>query len=74
MTRATIRLDEREYALAKKHASKLGISLAEWMRRTIRDVLPVEKGKPWMRYAGFVESGNPRFSRSVDETVYGRQD
>ena len=26
---------------------------------------------PWMRYAGFVESGDPHSSQHVDEIVYG---
>ena len=74
MIRTQVSLDEEEYALAKKQAAKLGISLAELMRRAIRDTLPAEGNKPWMRYAGFVESGNPRSSRSIDEIVYGRKD
>jgi len=74
MIRTQISLDEREYSLAKLQAAKLGISLAELMRRAIRDVLPADGEKPWMRYAGFVESGNPRSSRSIDEIVYGRKD
>jgi hypothetical protein len=74
MIRTQISLDEEEYALAKKHAAKLGISLAELMRRAIRNTLPAGGNKPWMRYAGFVESGNPRSSQSIDEIVYGRND
>lgn len=74
MIRTQISLDEREYKLAKAQAGRLGISLAELMRRAIRGVLPADGSKPWMRYAGFVESGNPRSSRSIDETVYGRKD
>lgn len=74
MIRTQISLDEREYALAKAQAAALGISLAELLRRAIRDVLPADTSKPWMRYAGFVESGNRRSSRSIDEIVYGRKD
>jgi hypothetical protein len=74
MIRTQISLDEEEYALAKKQAAKLGISLAELMRRAIRDKLPTGGNKPWMRYAGLVESGNPRSSQSIDEIVYGRKD
>jgi Ribbon-helix-helix protein, copG family len=74
MIRTQISLDEHEYALAKRQAKKLGISLAELMRRAIRNVLPAQKGKPWMRYARFVESGNPRPSQSIDEIVHGRKD
>lgn len=74
MIRTQISLDEQEYSLAKKHAAKLGISVAELMRRAIREVLPAEREAPWMRYAGLVESGNPRSSQSIDEIIYGRKD
>jgi len=74
MIRTQISLDEQEYALAKKQAARLGISLAELMRRAIREVLPPERKVPWMRYAGFVESGDPRSSQSIDEVIYGRKD
>lgn len=72
--RTQISLDEREYALAKKQAAKLGISVAELLRRALREVLPPEGDAPWMRYAGFVESGNPRSSQTIDEIVYGRKE
>ena len=74
MIRTRISLDEREYELAKAQAARLGVSLAELVRRAIRDVLPTGDGKPWMRYAGFVESGSPHSNRSIDEVVYGRKD
>ena len=74
MIRTQISLDEREYALVTQHAARLGISLAELMRRAIRDVLAAERKVPWMRYAGFVESGNARSGQSIDEVVYGRKD
>jgi len=74
MIRTQISLDEREYELAKEQAARLGISLAELLRRAIRDVMPATSDKPWMRYAGFVESGNPHSSLTIDEIVYGRKD
>ena len=74
MIRTQISLDEQEYTLAKKEAEKLGISVAELVRRAIRDILPPAAEAPWMRYAGLVESGNSRSSRSIDEVVYGRKD
>lgn len=43
MIRTQISLDEREYALAKQQAAKRGISVAELMRRAIREVLPAER-------------------------------
>ena len=74
MVRTQISLDEREYALAKKEAEALGISVAEFVRRAIRRVLPPSGKAAWMRYAGLVESGNPRSSQSIDEIVYGFKD
>jgi hypothetical protein len=74
MIRTQISLDDQDYTLAKKEAEALGISVAEFVRRAIRRVLP-PSGKPvWMRYAGLVESGNPRSSQSIDEIVYGSKD
>jgi len=37
-------------------------------------VLPPSGKAVWMRYAGLVESGNPRSSQSIDEIVYGFKD
>jgi hypothetical protein len=74
MIRTQITLDKREYAMAKVEAKSLGISVAEFVRRAIREALPPQADGPWMRFAGFVETGNPRSSRSVDEIVYGQKD
>ena len=74
MIRTQISLDKQEYELAKKEAKALGISVAEFARRAIRQMLPADESKPWMRYAGFVESGDPRSSQSIDEVVYGGKD
>ncbi len=71
MIRTQVSLDEQEYALAKKEAKALGISVAELVRRSLRQMLPCGGDAPWMRYAGLVESGNARSSRSVDDVVYG---
>jgi hypothetical protein len=71
MIRTQISLDEHEYHLAKKEASALGISVAELVRRALRQMLPVKGDKPWMRYAGFVESGDRHSSQNLDEVVYG---
>jgi hypothetical protein len=40
MLRTQISLDEKEYALAKKEAKTLGISVAELVRRAVRQILP----------------------------------
>jgi hypothetical protein len=74
MIRTQISLTKDEYVAAKREASRLGISLAELLRRSLRTALPVNDTKPWMRYAGMVESGDPASSRHIDDLVYGRKD
>ena len=74
MIRTQISLDAEEYELAKKEARALGISVAEFVRRAVRDVLPPRSNSPWMKYAGLVESGDRRSSQSIDEVVYGAKD
>jgi len=73
MVRTQISLSEDEYDAAKREAERLGISLAELVRRSLRPLLPVDPDRPWMRYAGMIESGNPASSLSVDEVVYGQK-
>jgi hypothetical protein len=74
MIRTQISLSEEEYEAAKREAARLGISLAELLRRSLRSLLPVDESKPWMRYAGMVETGDPDSSRHVDDIVYGHKD
>jgi ribbon-helix-helix CopG family protein len=74
LSRTQISLDEQDYALAKKEAKVLGIPVAEFVRRAIRRVLPPSSEKVWMRYAGLVETANPRSSRVIDDVVYGFKD
>lgn len=74
MIRTQISLTPEEYAAAKREAARLGISLAELLRRSLRTLLPVDASKPWMRYAGMVETGEADSSLSIDEVVYGRKD
>jgi len=74
MIRTQISLNEQEYALAKKEAKALGISVAELVRRAVRETLPARGNAPWMRYIGFVESGDPNSSGTIDELVYGSKD
>ena len=74
MIRTQISLDKRQYALVKKEAAALGISIAELVRRALRQALPEGHQAPWMRYAGFVESGDPNSSQSIDEVIYGSKD
>ena len=74
MLRTQISLDRNEYDLAKMQAKALGISLAEFIRRALREQLPVRGEGAWMKYAGFVETGDPHSSQSIDELVYGAKD
>ncbi len=74
MIRTQISLDKDEYRLVKKSARALGISVAEFVRRAVRQTLPPAGEGAWMRYAGLVESGNPHSSQSIDEVIYGRKD
>ena len=71
MIRTQVRLDEAEYRLAKKEAAARGVSLAELIRQAVRQMLPASSNAPWMRYAGFVESGDAGSSQSVDEITHG---
>jgi hypothetical protein len=74
MIRTQISLSSQEYAAAKREARRLGISLAELLRRSLRTLLPSDSRKPWMRYAGMIETGSPRASQQIDDVVYGQKD
>jgi hypothetical protein len=74
MIRTQISLDKDEYELAKTHAGSLGISVAEYIRRAVRETLPVPAEGAWMQYAGSVTTGDPLSSQSIDELVYGSKD
>lgn len=74
MIRTQISLSEKEYEAAKREARRLGISLAELLRRSLRTLLPIDDSKPWMRYGGMIESGDPSASQRIDEIVYGHKD
>lgn len=74
MIRTQISLSEEEYTAARREAHRLGISLAELLRRSLRSLLPADKSKPWMRFAGMVESGNKASSKRIDDVVYGQKD
>ena len=73
MIRTQISLEPNDYAAAKRESSRLGISLAELFRRSLKAVLPADEDQPWMQYAGMVESGDPDSSLSIDNVVYGHK-
>ena len=74
MIRTQISLAERDYRAAKREAARLGISLAELLRRSLQSILPSDTSRPWMRYAGMIETGDPSASRKIDDVVYGQKD
>ena len=73
MIRTQISLSEKEYEAAKAEAARLGVSLAELLRQSVRHLLPADETKPWMRYAGMVETGDKNASQKIDEAVYGQK-
>ncbi len=73
MVRTQISLTETEYNAAKREAERLVISLAALLRRSLRTMIPADEAKPWMRYAGMVESGDPGSSQNIDDVVYGQK-
>ncbi len=74
MIRTQVGLEAAEYERVKEHSRTLGISIAEVIRRAVRDALPASEGDKWMRFAGLVESGNPKSSQSIDDIVFGTKD
>lgn len=72
--RTQISLSKSEMQAAKTEARRLGISLAELLRRSLRSLLPADASKPWMRFAGMIESGDASSSRRIDDVIYGQKD
>ena len=71
--RIRISLMESAYTAAKAKARRLGISLSELLRPSLRAVIPTDESMPWMRHADIVESGDPNSSRKIDDVIYGRK-
>jgi hypothetical protein len=74
MIRTQVSLTKEEYQAAKREAGRLGISLAELLRRSLRTMLPADEAKPWMRYAGMVSTDDPNSSQRIDDVIYGQKD
>ena len=73
MLRTQISLSPDEMRAARHEAKRLGISLAELLRRSLRTLLPADDSKPWMRYAGIIESGDAASSTRIDDVIYGQK-
>jgi hypothetical protein len=74
MIRTQVSLDAQLYEEAKAEAKRRGISFAELCRRALARAIRQRGGeKPWMRFAGALQSGDPDASRTVDEVVYVRE-
>jgi hypothetical protein len=74
MVRTQISLEPDTYEQAKDEARRRGISFAELVRESLAETLkPRSEDKPWMRYAGVLDSGDPDSSSTIDEVVYGRE-
>jgi hypothetical protein len=74
MIRTQISLSKEEYDAAKREAKRLGISLAELLRRSLRTMLPADPSRPWMRFAGMIATNDPSSSQNIDAIVYGQKD
>jgi hypothetical protein len=68
-------LDRDLYEQAKEEAGRRGTSVAELIRTSLAEALePRREAKPWMRYAGMLDSGDPDASSTIDEVVYGSEE
>ena len=74
MIRTQISMSEDEYESAKSEARRLGISLAELVRRSLRSAISVRDAESWMRYAGLVETGDSDAGQHIDDVVFGHRD
>jgi len=80
MVSTRISLEDDEYERVKQEAEVYGISVAEFLRRAVRNAIPVRRPlpssgeKPWMKYAGDVESGDPHSSQHIDDVIDGADD
>ena len=74
MIRIQLNLTRREYEAASREAERLGVSIAELLRRSLRTFLPADESRPWMRYAGMIETDDPKTSQKIDGIAYGQKD
>ena len=74
MIRIRVNLSEKVYEAAKREARRLGVSISELIRRSLRTLLPADESRPWMRYAGMINTGDRSASQKIDDIVYGQKD
>jgi len=74
MIRTQVSLDRDLYRAAQGEAKRRGISFAELCRRALASMVRGNGHEhPWMRFAGCLDSGDPKSSQTVDQVVYGRE-
>lgn len=73
MVRTQVSLDEPQYRRARLAAKRQGVSLAEFVRRSLAEKLAREPAEnPWMVFAGSLE-GPEDGSQSFDKDIYSRE-
>lgn len=66
MVRVKIDLTDEEYNATRRESEILGISIEELIRRLLQCSLFEASSKPWMRFAGMVESGDAKSSQEIN--------
>jgi hypothetical protein len=61
-----------DHKALKAAAKPADVQVAE--SHSLRTPLPEDRKRPWMRFAGMVESGHTDASQTVDELVYRSKD
>ncbi len=74
MIRTQISLTKDEYVRAKKEAKRLGLSLAAFLRESLKNIMSNSSEKPWMKYQGMVASGATHTPEEIDDIAYGTKD
>jgi hypothetical protein len=78
MIRTQISFEPDLYRQAQREAARLGISLAELCRRSLRRGLGAAgtpENSPWLRYTGSISGGRVDESSkaNIDSVVYGEK-